>query len=549
MHRVLLFFCGLMFACAAEMNSSSGIYIRINQVAFLNDDFKTGIVLSSRNLDGIQFKIVDQSNGDVVFEETLRDSKIGYAEYGFTYSVDFSSIKKNGTYQAVVEKAKSFPFEISKQNYAKILPSLLSFYRVQRCGYTDPQFHEVCHKADATSVVDGEKVIEKTIDLTGGWHDAGDYTKFLNTTAYATYTLMFAYEFLPEVFDFDKNGNNTPDILEEAKVGLDWLLRCNFEKYKLISQVQDNRDHDVGWRMPEDDTLEYDRPVFVGMGKNLIGIYTAALALGARIWREKFQLNDFAAQCLTTAENLYSVHNRAPDVDKSGSGAYRDNNFEGKMALGAVELYNTTGRSSYLDDAIKFADSAGADYWWSYGDISSFAHYKLALNSETRFTEYIKTSLNHYSEYAADKLFGEGVTFQWGANNSLLGITLQWILYNRLTGSNEFKQLAINQRDYVMGKNPWGICFITNFGTRYSKNLHHQVSELLGIDLPGGFAAGPVKKKIVTDSGIQYSSVDNFSTFQTDSAYYRDDKMDYITNEPTIVANATALFVMGYFAK
>src|SRR4030042_911777 len=73
--------------------------------------------------------------------------------------------------------------------------------------------HTVFHRADATNVIEAGNILNKQIDLTGGWHDAGDYVKFLNTTAYTTYTLLFAFDFDSRKFSFDKNKNNIPDIL------------------------------------------------------------------------------------------------------------------------------------------------------------------------------------------------------------------------------------------------------------------------------------------------------------------------------------------------
>jgi len=73
-------------------------------------------------------------------------------------------------------------------------------------------------------------------------------------------------------------------------VGLDWLLRANYRTGKLVTQVQDLRDHTAFWRMPENDSLRYDRPSFTSFGKNHIGIFTAVMALGARVWKKYFFL-------------------------------------------------------------------------------------------------------------------------------------------------------------------------------------------------------------------------------------------------------------------
>jgi len=532
-----------IFQCSSELISSDEIFIRLNQIGFQENETKTAVVLSKRNLNNKKFFIISVKNNSKVFEGKLEKSYSSYGKFNFTYQVDFSKFTTFGFYKLQLDNQFSSTFEIGNPSYDKITSTLLDFFKVQRCGYTSPILHKECHIADATSIILGDKVIDEKIDLTGGWHDAGDYIKFLNTTAFSTYMLIFAYEFDPVKFGFDNDSNGAPDILEEAKIGLDWLIRCNYQNKLLVTQVQDLRDHDVGWRMPENDTLRFDRPAFLGIGKNLIGIYVSALSIGARVWRDKFYMNNFSDLCLTTAENFYSIRNSVPDVDSSGTGAYLDKSSNGKLALAAIEMYKTTNRKIFLDQAKFYADKAGADYWWSYGDISSLAHYRLSQYDQ-KYADYLKISLEHYKLNYKKMLFGNGTPFIWGTNNTLLGIALKNILYKKLTNDFSYDTLAISQRDYVLGKNPWGICFIGGFGNRSASNFHHQFTKFKG-KLPGGFAAGPVDKKIFSEYKIQIENSSYFVNFENENAVYYDDKNDYVTNEPTIIANATAIFVFG----
>ncbi len=524
------------------------VFIRINQIGFSPDDIKTGIVIADKQIDDELFEVIESKYNRVLFSGKIRSVVQHEGRYKYAYQIDFSSLKDIGSYYVKIGDSKSYLFRISNNLYNAPVDSLLRFFEVQRCGYTNPSLHGVCHGEDASYLIDAGKRIDRKLDLTGGWHDAGDYVKFLNTTAYTTYTLLFAYEFDKNKFGFDNDGNSVPDLLEEAKIGLDWLLRCNFDKYKLISQVQDLKDHTVGWRMPENDPLVSERPAFIGRGKNLVGIYVATMALASRIWRNEIRYDDFANKCLTVAENIYSTRNEVPNVDSSGSGVYLDNAYGSKMALGAVELYLTTGQPKLLDEAKKYADKEGSDYWWSYGNIGGYAYYKLG-KLDKKYIDYLVNNLNVFSANADSNSFNLGTPYSWGTNNTLLGVALQGILYKRLTGSNRYDSLAIYQRDFVLGRNQWGVSFLTDFGTRYSKNLHHQVSHLRKIKLPGGFAAGPVTKETMKNYNIPFSGFDRFKNFQTENGVYYDDRNDYVTNEPTIVANATAIFVMGYYSE
>lgn len=549
LHRTLIFIFVLLVIAGMNTVNAKDVYIRINQLGYLPGDIKLGTILSKTSLAGEEFNIINTDGDEVVYTGNLSPNRGEFASFSYTYDFDFSAVNETGKYYVKVGSARSYSFKVGKKMYNSVVDSLMQFFKVQRSGYTDPMLHEVSHKFDATKLITKDStIIDKKVDLTGGWYDAGDYVKFLNTTAFTTYMLLFAYDFDPVKFGFDNNNNQVPDVLEEAKIGLDWLLRANYEKYKLVSQVQDLRDHDVGWRLPEDDPLSNDRPAYIGMGKNLIGIYSAAMALGARIWRNTLHYDEYANKCLTAAENLYSVKDEAPDIDSSGSGMYIDNNFWGKLALGAIELYETTKRPALLQDAKVYGDSAGSDHWWSWGNLNADAHYRLAKYDD-KYKDFIKQNLEAFSKNKRRNLFSEATFLTWGSNNTLLGAALQVILWKRLTGENFYDSLAVLQRDYMLGKNQWGISFIYDIGENHTENFHHQVAYYNDGYLPGGFAAGPVTKKFLNKYNIEFNLPDKFEMFQTDSAVYRDDSQDYVTNEPTIAANATAVFVMGYFSN
>ncbi|MCX6149514.1 MAG: glycoside hydrolase family 9 protein [Ignavibacteriales bacterium] len=543
-----LFFLSFLslFLLSGHDISSAEIFIRVNQVGFLPKDLKTAIVLSNMDLLNQPFSICN-AEGKVVLKDKMGESSGIFGSFNYSYQINFSMVKKPGKYFIEIETTKSFTFEIGEGIYNRVVDSLMLFFKVQRCGYTNPLLHKVCHPFDATSIIDNGKVINEKPDVTGGWHDAGDYVKFLNTTAYATYILIFAYEFDPQKFGFDNDKNGVPDILEEAKIGLDWLLRLNYKNQKFITQVQDNRDHAQGWRKPEDDQLATDRPAFLGIGKNLIGIYSATMALAARTWNSKIKFPEFANLCLTAAENFYSIRNEVPDLDTSTI-AYRDAKFFGKLGIGAMELYLTTQNPKYLKDAKILADSTNPDFWWSWGDINSILYYRLA-KEDSKFQNHLLSTLNHFDKLKDKKLFNEAVNDSWGSNTALLGVALQSILWKKLSYSNQFDSLLILQRDFIFGRNQWGVSFVYNIGKEYSHNFHSQFAFFNNGYLPGAVSAGPVSKQNFSKYKIKFESDDRFQKFQTADAVYYDDRIDFVTNEPTITTNATAVFVVGWFSK
>jgi len=526
--------------------SNSEVFIRLSQVGFAQKDIKIAIILSSIKLDGKSFQIIDSNNKVIEYTDEIGNDKGEFGNFNYSYEIDFTKFQKEGSFVINIESYSSLKFEIDKNLFAPIVKELMRFFPVQRCGYTNPSEHEVCHIADATSLIDGNKTLDKTVDVTGGWHDAGDYVKFMNTTAVTTYTLLFAYELDNKKFGFDYNNNNVPDILEEAKVGLDWMLRAQSDDVRFITQVQNLQDHEVGWRLPENDSLVFNRPAYLGIGKNLIGIYSATMALASRIWNDKVNHPEFSEKCLTVAEKYYRIKDDVVNVDSSGSGQYLDKSYEGKLALGAIELYEVTKEQKYLSDAKKYGAASGSEFWWSYGNISAFAHFKL-IKYDSSFLKIIEQSLIHFSSNGKTKLFGETVMLGWGSNVTQIGTAIQAMLYAISAKNNKYDSLSISVRDYLLGKNQWGISFISTIGTNFSKNFHHQISDIKNIILPGGFAAGPTSKNSLDSYQLPFAKSDKYARFQTEFAYYRDDKMDFVTNEPTIIGNAMAILLFGYF--
>ena len=543
-----LYFLFIILIILCSYSFAQNTFIRTNQVGFLPYESKTAILFSEEQIDDEIYSIYNYYTEEIIYAGKLNSSIGSYGKYSNCYTIDFSSLNTNGKYYIEFQAEQSYPFSISPYLYTDIVDSLSAFFKIQRCGFNMPMLHDFCHYYDATNIIYNDLDLGMRKDLTGGWHDAGDYTKFLNTIAYATYTMLFSYEFDETKFNYDLNNNNFPDILEEAKIGIDWLIKANYNNTLLVTQIQNLRDQNQGWRLPENDNLTNDRPGYLGIGKNLIGIYSATTALAHRIYSKYPEHEELANQCLTLAENFFSLRNEVQDLSNSETGHYQDSKFSGKLALGAIELYISTNNLNYLNEAKIYAKDAGSDFWWSWGDINSYSHYRIA-KIDSDYADYILSNLLYFKKLSDDNIFSVAVSDTWGTNSANLGVALQAILWQDLTGDSTFADLAISQRDYILGKNPWGISFIYNIGSESTKHFHSQVAYFNNGKLTGAVSAGPISRSKLNQYNIEYETLDKYDAFQTEESVYKDDRMDYITNEPTITANATALFVFGYYSK
>jgi hypothetical protein len=532
----------LFYSCNSQLNEN--LFIRLNQVGFLPDDYKTAVILSKTPFEEKFFRIKNVANDEEVFIDSI--DKLPYklnSEIKYSVLIDFTALISKGEYFIEFQNVKSYQFRIDDSLYNSIRDSISLFFKVQRCGPTDPFMHKVCHLQDATKVVGYSD--SSAIDLTGGWHDAGDYIKFVYTTAFTTYMLLFSYEFDPDKFSFDLDNDSVPDILQEAKVGLDFLLRCNFSENAFITQVQDDRDHKVGWRMPENDTLTFDRPAFVKMNKSQIGIYSAALAIASRIWKQRFFDNTFADKCLNTSEKIFRLRDEISDF-KDDEKYYNQNEFNSKLALGALEIFKSKGDKNYLSLALDYGKNIAENNWWSWGDFNALVFYKLA-EFDNQFIEKLKNILSIYKSYSESNLFSLAHQYNWGTTHSLAGVVLSSILYKKLTGSEDFDNLAVLNRDFILGRNPWGKSFISGIGKNFPRKIHHQIAFFNNGYIPGAMVSGPVPDSLFKNYSFTIPS-DKLSEF-SDSAIYSDEFDNYLTNEPTISSNATALFIFGYYSE
>lgn len=530
----------LFTSCKAEP-----YYIRINQVGFYPWESKSAVVMSNDELKQKEFFIADESGKTIFRGKTGQDHDRDFSGFRHHYLLDFSSLDQPGTYHLWVGSESSLPFSIGNDLYNSIPDTLLRFFAVQRCGETSPLLHGPCHLLDGTRIKEAPEDTLK-LDLTGGWHDAADYIKFLLTTSFSSYMLLLTDELFPQSIS-DRNGDGLSDALEEARIGLEWMMKMHYNPDRLLTQVQDHRDHLPVWRLPDFDPMVADRPAYYRPSRAQCGTFAAAMAIGKVVFSRAGE-DSFATLCLQHAREVYLLgKSDLPDGSTGPDSMYYDKTAEDNMALAAVELFRATGDSSYLVEAKEWARNITPNHWFSWGDLSGLSFARLAPWDSTALTSLNRT-LTLFDSVAASNVFGYPIDhFPWGSATVQAGIASLAVLYDRISGDTTFEDLALHQRDFILGCNPHGISFISRTGTRFASNFHHQVSWLQGVILPGGFAAGYVSPKIFNRYNIQLEWPDSGMEFQSESAVYHDDRMDFISNEPTISGNAIAFFLFTAF--
>ncbi len=589
---VLLFSVNSLFARVNVSNT----FIRVNQVGYLLEDGKQAIAFSTSDLAGKKFQVVTAEKGKRASKRLKIPASSGtYGDFGFHHILDFSSIDKPGRYKIQIRgtKIESLPINIGNDVYAEAHEITLDYIRQQRCGY-NPFYNEVCHKRDGKSAY-GPMPDGTYVDVSGGWHDAGDHLRYLLTSSNTVCRMLMAYRENPTVFDDEHNAlgqigsNGIPDILDESRWGLEWMLRMHPETDQLFHQVADDRDH-IGFKMPFLDSADYDwgkgsyRTAYFatgepqGLGKhqntstglaNLAGRYAVAMSMASQIWGTELEDPAFAMTCLKAGKEVYAMGLKQPGCQEGTPNRapyrYHEVTWTDDMEWGAAELYRVTGEDQYLADAKRFARQTGPDPWmgadtarhYEFYPFMNMGHYSLFDQVDASFQDtliaFYRRSIEAVSQRAGSFAYGFGTPFIWCSNNLASAFVNQCMLYEKMSGDRSYHQLMLNHRDWLLGRNPWGVSqFVGIPSSGGVTPLYPHAAATLDWHEPinGGLNDGPVYGAIYRQlKGIKLSKPDELAPFQSSWVVFHDDVWDYSTNEPTLDGTAEALFFLALHAK
>jgi endoglucanase len=292
-----------------------GTFVRVNQVGYLPWEPKIAVIQAPEGLPGRRFWVVTLDGRERRYEGVLGADLGEYGAFRHHYRADFSRLTQPGAYTLQLEGGPSSPpFSIGAGLYRHVPELILSFFRVQRCGSTAPLGHAPCHLTDAQAG-DGPGA-GKSVDLAGGWHDAGDYLKFATTISYATLLLLECANRYPQAVP--RTADGASPLLQEARVGVQWLLKLQPRPDGFYYQVGSEAEHDR-WDRPEADALLVGptgapavRASLFGAGANVAGRSAAALALAARLYQRADP--GLARRCRQTAVAFYQCGFQHPVV-------------------------------------------------------------------------------------------------------------------------------------------------------------------------------------------------------------------------------------------
>jgi len=571
----------ILFSAVASASSP----IRINQLGYLPQSVKVAVFISDEKVEITSFQLFETLSGKMVFEGKPEVADAQMWGKQSAYRLNFSAFQQKGGYFLKVGNSVSPSFRISPDVYSGTADFILNYMRQQRCGF-NPYLNDSCHTHDGI-IVDHPTKTGQYLDVIGGWHDASDYLQYTTTSANAIYQMLFAWQQNPSVYgdQYNANGrpgaNGIPDILDEARWGLEWLLKMNPAKNEMYNQIADDRDH-IGFKIPTLDTVgRYDlgkyRPVYFVTGKSQgLGKYknrttgvsstaakfSSSFALGASVFKNIDP--NFANQMLLKSREAW-------DFAKSDLGNcqtacmvspyfYEEDNWVDDMELAAATLIPTEKQTDFKKEAKYWGELEPVTPWmelnrarhYQFYPFVNLGHALLAQSADPaiakQFAGLMKQGLDQISKYAANDPFRIGIPFVWCSNNFVAAAITQAKLYRKITGDKSFEEMEMALTDWLFGCNPWGTSMICGLpaGGDFPEMPHSAITLYLKKTTTGGLVDGPVYTSIYKSLlGIHLLREDQYPEFQDGKAVYHDDIGDYSTNEPTMDGTASLSYLLS----
>ncbi len=523
--------------------------VNINQVGYRPDDDKRAVVRLKEE-DTPKFSVTEIESGEAVFTGTVTGFNSKGASGDTVGYADFSSLDRIGRYRVEVDGiGESYEFAISDDVYDDMLKDTLRMLYLQRCGCELPKdlagdfAHGPCHTEDA-QIYGGNGYRE----VTGGWHDAGDYGRYTVPAAKAVADLLLAYEVFPDSFedpsDIPESGNGIPDVLNEARYELDWLLKMQGTDGGVYHKVTGlNFD---GVVMSDECT---EKLYLLPESKTATADFAGVMYMASRVYKE-FD-SDFSDRCIDAADRAVSAYlehiNDRNYVDPEDvlTGEYADGTSADELLWFICEGYKTTGEERFvkLMEKVDFSRITSDSFGWA--DMSGYAYYAYMTSSEQMKGSYdIRNRFFEMCDTLKDDAFAEsyGSTIMddhpWGSNMTIANNGMALLMAYKLTGKEDYRLAAKRQLDYLFGTNCNSYCFLTGYGTQTPRYPHHRPSQAVGKCMKGMLVGGP-------DSALDDPYAKAVLSGLPKARCYADNSQTYSCNEVTIYWNSPLCFLIA----
>ena len=525
--------------------------VRVNQLGYLTTEQKRCTFIYSC---GDLFDVVNADTNAIAYSGAIvhrtQDAYTGETNY---YG-DFTNLQVPGTYFIRTQSGLiSQPFVINGDPYSVLQSSAIRMLSYQRCGselgeWAGEAAHPGCHTADANFYL-----TDMWVNVTGGWHDAGDFGRYVSTGTKAVNDLMLAYLTAPDEFTDEiggpDSGNGIADILDEARYEMEFLLKMQMDDGSVFCKATSSG-------FPPDNTApEADQLPVLLFAPDTVSTADAegSFAIAAMAFREIDP--DFANRCLEAARKAdkylaghrdYTLTMNPPDIS---AGQYLDDSDRDARFTAKMALYAATGETGFLEDARDIynddRDAVINSVSWKNNGIFGVYLFLTSPNGETDDPEFYQTMMDELRD-TADHLCnianGSGYNvantlYEWGSNSFVANCGIVLAMAYDITGDQKYEQMAIEQLNYILGKNCLDYCFVSGFGTRSPKNQHNRLTIAKQTMIEGALSGGP-------DASREDDIMEAMPWETPVAKMYADDHRSFSTNEVAVYYNSALIYLI-----
>jgi endoglucanase len=555
----------LVVCAAASAGADPKLAIKVDQVGYLTGAPKVALVAAPGA--ALEFSVRRVSDGGIAFTGPLSPPADDPDSGDRVQKADFGKLTVPGRYYLnVPEVGRSWEFTIGADVYARAWYLAARSYYGQRCGIAvdlGPEFpgfkHDACHLEGAWHASSGKSGARVSH---GSWHDAGDYGRYVVNSGISTGTLLWAWEMYGAKLrgvklNLPESGNGTPDLLNEIRWNLEWMLTMQDDDGGVWHKQTSDRF--CGFVMPEKDRLV---SYVIGSGAEpfktscATGDLAAVMAIAARAYRP-FDAA-FAAKCLRSAQKAWGWLGKFPNAtyrnpEGVSTGAYGDGNCADERLWAAAELFRTTGSADYegyfLEHYAAFQSgirAAGPQSWPNVGNLALWT-YVLGGGKNAEAAAAIRaasiaaagqiverTAANPYRVSLATR------DYIWGSNAVAANYGMQLLVANAFDANPRFVETALDNLHYLLGRNTFSLSFVTQVGANAFRHPHHRPSGADGNaePWPGLLSGGP-------NRGRQDNAMRRVPADTPPAKCYLDDQEAYSANEVAINWNAPLVFLLA----
>jgi len=528
---------GLSTLCfIAQTNIATSNFIKVDQFGYLPNATKVAVISNPQTgfnaeqsfTAGTTYQVRNWQNGSVVFSGSPQSWNGGAThtqsgDKGWWF--DFSTVNTIGSYYIydVSNNVRSYQFNINDDVYSPVLKAATRMFYYNRCNfakqapYAEPGFTDGVAFSNQLQDGNSRYVFDKNNaatekDLSGGWFDAGDFNKYVTFADRVMHDLLSAYQENPNVFTDDFNipesGNGIPDILDELKWELDWLMKMNNTDGSTHLKIGSQNYSENTATPPSSNTdPRYYGPTCTSAAISVAGVFAHASKVFATIPA----FNTYAQQLRNKAINTWNYvvpfinSNQLDTACDNGEIISGDADWDAatqrKKALkAAIYLFDLTGSNTYHQFIITNANTiAAAQISNAYWDVyemplnDALLLFSSLPNANTELKNAIRNSLsgavagnsnNFFGFTNADlyRAFMPNNAYHWGSNltKAGYGVLNTVLVNNNINAGNQaaYQLKAAEQLHYFHGVNPLNLVYLTNMKCYGAENsvseVYHQ---------------------------------------------------------------------------